>query len=235
MSYRPTISVYLKGKIIDIGYYRNWMDKGLFFEAMAIAAFLGDCRTRKEYLARRYGVDEISYSVAPETFDSSEKSLKWLEECSEMPVLVDLSAKCIYTATATLPEKRLRQLPSILEDLPSYGYRKVWKQVREITVQEDPDFPGGLGLIDFGEELVREPVRDLRQVGPNSDYYTLLNNCRVPYGGMDMRAVRRSYLAWTNGGTRGLSEDMLGVIRRWMERSSHRACGSGRKTIQYRR
>lgn len=49
MSYRPTVSVYINGKIVDNGYYRNWRDKDLFYEAITIAAFFGDCKSREEY------------------------------------------------------------------------------------------------------------------------------------------------------------------------------------------
>ena len=49
MSDRYTISVYLQGKIADIGYYRNWDEKDLLYEAVATAALYEDCRTVEEY------------------------------------------------------------------------------------------------------------------------------------------------------------------------------------------
>lgn len=241
MSYRPTISVYLEGNIIDIGYYRNWSDKYLFYEAMAIAAFLGDCRTREEYLSRRYGAGDIAYSVSPEVFDSSEDSLKELEECSEMPVLVDLTSRCIYTATHTLPEEELQNRPSILDDLPSYGYREKWEWIPEDSLPpetaegDDEDLLGTDWLHHW--EKKREPVTDLRSVSTRSDFYTMLDNCRIPYGGLDMKEIRNCYLDWTDNGERGLSEDMLHVIRKRIERNGGEteSCESARKTIQYRR
>ena len=45
MAYRPTISVYIDGQIADLGYYRNWQDEDLFYEALAMAAVFHDCKT----------------------------------------------------------------------------------------------------------------------------------------------------------------------------------------------
>ena len=59
MSYRPTVSVYINGKIVDNGYYRNWRDKDLFYEAITIAAFFGDCKSREEYYDKMYGMITI--------------------------------------------------------------------------------------------------------------------------------------------------------------------------------
>ncbi len=55
MSFRPTISVYINGHIVDIGYYRNWDEKSLLYEAVAIAALYEDCRSAEEYLQRKIG------------------------------------------------------------------------------------------------------------------------------------------------------------------------------------
>ncbi len=239
MSYRPTISVYLRGKIIDIGYYRNWRDKYLFLEAMAIAAFFGDCRTREEYLSRRYGAGDVCYSVYPVVFNSSEESLKELEGCSEMPVLVDLTARCIYAAAGALPAEKLAEKPSILEDLPCYGYRTVFKKVprpEEARRWVDEDSLWSC-FLDYDWEKTEEPVTELRQISTRSDFYTLLDNCRIPYGQMDLTAVREAYLDWTKGGTEGLSEDMLFGIRRSLEREERKDldCGGMKKTIYFRR
>jgi len=48
MAFRPTISVYAGGHIADIGYYRNWEEKALLYEAVAILSLHGDCRTPEE-------------------------------------------------------------------------------------------------------------------------------------------------------------------------------------------
>lgn|GEM_PF-1685287 len=239
MSYRPTISVYLRGKIIDIGYYRNWRDKYLFLEAMAIAAFFGDCRTRREYLNRRYGAGDVCYNVYPEIFDSSEESLKELEGCSEMPVLVDLTAQCIYAAVGALPAEKLAEKPSILDDLPCYGYRTVIKKVPRPEgarrwADGDDLWPC---LLDYDWEKTEEPVTDLRQISTRSDFYALLDNCRIPYGQMCMEEIRRCYVEWTKDGTEGLSEDTLFGIRRSLEREKRKNvdCEGAEKTIYFRR
>ncbi len=241
MSYRPTISVYLEGKIIDIGYYRNWKDKYLLYEAVAIAAFFGDCRTREEYLERRYGAGNVCYSVYPEVFDNSEESLKELEDCSEMPVLVDLTARCIDMAAGALPEERLRERPSILDDLPSYGTRSEWRQIPESQLPPDPEEAEDDCLVWLerycrGWERVEEPVTDLRRISVQSDFYTLLNNCRIPYGQLDLEEIRQRYLEFTEDGTRGLSEDMLYGIRRTLAPEREKpGCEKEGKTVYFRK
>ena len=96
MSYRPTISVYIDGHIADIGYYRNWDDTDLFFEAVAIAALFHDCKSVSEYNEKKFGQQKVYYIVSPETFENTEENLKFFEEHSECPILVDLTAKSIY-------------------------------------------------------------------------------------------------------------------------------------------
>ena len=79
MSYRPTISVYINGHIADIGYYRNWDDKDLFYEAFAIAALFYKCKSIPEYNAKKFGRQKVYYSVEPEIFENTEGNLKFFE------------------------------------------------------------------------------------------------------------------------------------------------------------
>ena len=70
MSDRYTISAYLQGKIADIGYYRNWDEKDLLYEAVATAALYEDCRTVEEYRQKRFGRQNIQYIVDPELIEN---------------------------------------------------------------------------------------------------------------------------------------------------------------------
>ncbi len=97
MSYRPTISVYINDRIVDCGYYQNWYDKDLFYEAVAIAAFFGNCSSREEYYDRMFCTQKVFHVLEPEVFEATEENLRWFEEASEFPVIVDLTEKCIYT------------------------------------------------------------------------------------------------------------------------------------------
>ena len=125
MSYRPTISVYINGHIADIGYYRNWDDKDLFFEAFAIAALFYKYKSIPEYNAKKFGRQKVYYSVDPEIFENKEENLKLFESCSERPILVDLTEKCIYISEGTKEKSELLTIPSALEKHKNYGYIKV--------------------------------------------------------------------------------------------------------------
>ena len=153
MAYRPTISVYINGRIVDIGYYRNWDDNNLFFEAIATAALFGECKSAYEYNQKRYGRQEIYYDLSPEYWENTEENMKELESYSEFPILVDLTSKCIYNSTGARRPEELMKLPNALEEHKNYGfytmarivgskpkisveeYRKEYPAVKKITAQ----------------------------------------------------------------------------------------------------
>ena len=112
MAFRPTISVYAGGHIADIGYYRNWEEKSLLYEAAAILSLYGDCRTPEEYRQRKYGRQEVWFNIAPEYWQNTEENLKELEGYSEMPVLVDLDSGSIYTSYGALTAEQLKNKPT---------------------------------------------------------------------------------------------------------------------------
>ena len=96
MAFRPTIAVFINDEIADVGYYRNWMMKDLFIEAVGIALTYMDCRTIEEYRDRAFGRQEIRYVIEPETFENTQENLRWLLDCSEFPLTVDLTRRAIY-------------------------------------------------------------------------------------------------------------------------------------------
>ena len=126
MSFRPTIAVYIDGHIIDIQYCRNWFPEHLLYEAARLAALYGDCRSADEYLDSRYGCRELVYDVDPVTFRNTEEDLKFLESCSELPVIVDLTAQQIYCGFRALSSEELAAVPSALEAEDEYGYPIKW-------------------------------------------------------------------------------------------------------------
>ena len=84
MAYRPTISVYIDGQIADLGYYRNWQDENLFYEALAMAAVFHDCKTIQAYRDRRYGTQKMYYLLDPVQIENTQENLKELEACSHV-------------------------------------------------------------------------------------------------------------------------------------------------------
>ena len=96
MSFRPTIAVVIDKEVAHIGYYRNWQTEDLFIEALALAVLYRDCRSMKEFRERFFGTQTVYYRLDPEAFENTRENLLWLEECSEMPINVDLTRKVIY-------------------------------------------------------------------------------------------------------------------------------------------
>lgn len=185
MSDRYTISVYIDGHIADIGYYRNWDPRSLFFEAVALGLLFGDCVSREEYLVKRYGTESVAYSVEPEVFENTEANLKWLEECSEWPYIVDLTLKQIYPGRRAKTEEELQKLPSALklDNVVRRRLRKrgVWGWEGQRRVLKD---------IVYALEIVRTP----KYAAPGMDYSVFLDHCRIPFGSFDREGVMGALL-----------------------------------------
>ena len=114
MSFRPTVSVYIGGSIADITYFRNALPETLLFESVALVLLYGGC-SRSEYLLQRHGAARFDFLVSPERIPNSEEGLKFLESCSELPVVADLTAMAVYCSERALSEEELASLPSLSE------------------------------------------------------------------------------------------------------------------------
>lgn len=202
MSFRPTISVYINGRIVDIGYYRNWDEKSLLYEAVAIAALYEDCRSAEEYLQRKFGRQRISYVIEPETFENTEENLKWFEDCSEWPILVDLTARCIYMGTEAKSEEELRRIPDFDEDV--IGYRKMHKAVWRPGTCEEAAFRSGdyWGYCRKNKRYkeTREEVPGYHEIDPGTEFADLLDYSKIPFDRMDLKEVLRCLKAWPDAG-----------------------------------
>lgn len=114
MSFCPTVSVYIGGSIADITYFRNALPETLLFESVALVLLYGGC-SRSEYLLQRHGAERFDFLVSPERIPNSEEGLKFLESCSELPVVADLTAMAVYCSEGALSEEELASLPSLSE------------------------------------------------------------------------------------------------------------------------
>lgn len=117
MAFRPTIAVVINNEIADIGYYRNWMTEDLFIEAMGLAVIYRDCRTVEAFREKVFGTQKVSYIVEPEVFENTQENLRWLEDCSEMPITVDLSRGAIYEGRSGVEDELISAKPDIDEML----------------------------------------------------------------------------------------------------------------------
>ncbi len=181
MSFRPTISVVIDGKIADIGYYRNWYVKDLFVEALALAVLYSDCRTLEEVRYRAFGVQKIGYVVEPEIFENTQENLRWLEDCSEMPITVDLTRRAIYEGYSDSKDTYIDGKPDV-RDMPQLSnadeelyYRALTKYrinfdridldaVRDLFMRDDD-------LIRYTSEKTAKKLREMRRkrVGGTDD------------------------------------------------------------------
>lgn len=124
MSYRPTISVYVNGKIADIGYYRNWDNWSIFVECLTISTLFHDCKSVEEYRERVYGTQKIGIIISPEIWDNTDENLKTLEWHSEDPFIVDLTHKCIYRNYGVLTKEEIERIPASDEVISFQQYKE---------------------------------------------------------------------------------------------------------------
>lgn len=93
MSFRATISVRYAGKPAGIGYYRNWDDLHLLFEAVALAAAADCC---PDVISYREMVRRADPGRSSEISDEEEDEvIRDLEEVSEYPIVVDAVSRRI--------------------------------------------------------------------------------------------------------------------------------------------
>ncbi len=129
MSFRPTIAIIVGNEIADIGYYRNWDTEDLFIEALGLAVIYRDCKTVEEVRDRAFGKQKIGYIIEPEVIDNTQENLRWLEDCSEFPIAVDLTRGAIYEGYCGASDESIAKKPDI-KDL-------IWPKKRAGYFYED--------------------------------------------------------------------------------------------------
>lgn len=192
MSYRPTISVYINGHIADIVYYKNWDDIDLFFEAVAIAALFHECKSIAQYNDKKFSRQKVYYALEPETFENTEENLAFFESCSEWPILVDLTAKCIYVSEGAKQKEDLFDIPSALEDHDNYGYRKAYRRTGmsrvECLIAGIPYIYDPTAYEEYQEEIPAVKSISIRNVD------RVMAHCRIPFDHVDMEEVLNMFL-----------------------------------------
>lgn len=191
MSFRPTIAIYINGEISDIGYYRWWRTKNLFFEAIAYAALYHDCKTREEYLERAYHTQRIIYTIEPENFDNSPESLHFIEEHSECPIVVDLTLQNIYKSFGALSEENLAlyHTPDNPYSFEEYANLKRFKEdnLSEYYIKQN-----------YSDEKLKRDyelfIKYTRPLGTNANFSQILSYYRIPFGSLDMEEIKELLL-----------------------------------------
>ena len=205
MSYRPTISVYINHHVADVGYYRNWDDKSLFYEAMTIAMLYGDCKSIEEYKDRKYGRQKVYISIEPKIWEDTEENLLELAQCPEFPIMVDVTAQCIYSSDkGALNWREIGQIPSILEKKDNYGYETEYKPIEDKSIWDDWDW--GKGYPKLSYEKIKVPVK-LDKISEQTDFYKVMRYSRIPFGHINQ-------------------EEFLDILQEWNEAGYHLSKGT---------
>ena len=198
MSFRPTIAVFADGRIADIGYYKNWLEKALFLEALTIALIYSDCGSVEEYRERKFGTQKIFYSLSPEMIENTDEELDFLISCSELSVAVDLSAGCIYVSEKPLSAEELDALPSALD--PAERHRWLNKNSCE-------SFSGADRVHDVPSDKLNV-LKEFAFVSfpggvneENGSYYGLLKDFRFPFRELDREYTLELLRGWDDAGS----------------------------------
>ena len=103
MSYRPVISIYYEGRIMDCIYCRNFSEKGLVLTALFYAGYLESCRTEKEVKRRLFG----KWRNWPDA--AYDEASKEIEEWSDRTIQVDLTSRCIFAGAGPRTREKLAE------------------------------------------------------------------------------------------------------------------------------
>lgn len=190
MSYRPSICIYVGGEIADYGYYRNWDDEDLFYEAVAYAVLFHDCKSREEYLERAYHTQKVAYVIEPEEFENTQENLHFFEENSEFPIIVDLTLKNIYVNYGGIRPEELSVIHTFDE---SYSYKDYIRR-EQLRQNHNPEY---LTRWDYPEKEIKKDYAALmyerEKLGTHMDFYSLLRNYRIPFNALNYDEILTMY------------------------------------------
>ena len=109
MSERPTISIFYGNEIADIFYCRNVGLSSLLIEAFNLYERYKDCRSFQN-LRHRLALDYPN-QVDYDNEEKEKEIMRFILECSEFPLLIDIKQHCIYCARYPKPMEKLLQYP----------------------------------------------------------------------------------------------------------------------------
>ena len=184
----------------------------MFYEAITIAAFLGDCKSREEYYDKMYGTQNVIHVFEPGTFEATEENLKWFEELSEFPVIVDITEKCIYASySGALSGKELQKRPSVTEGRRILCCKEVWKKLRPEKGDYLDHIMNG-SFYDSGYGYVDKAIKRIGANSPDEDFAAILKNCKISFAHWDMDTIRNIIIKWDKA-IYHISKDLLSSIK----------------------
>lgn len=210
MSFRPTIAVFANGRIADVGYYKNWHEKALFCEALTIGLLYSDCASPEEFRERKFGRQQVFYSLSPEVFENTDEDLSFLLSCSEFPVAVDLTAGCVYLSETPLSEEAVSALPSALDPEERRRLLNASESLAHSAFEHAPCVPSE----KHGSLEEMSSVERVGDLDAQIDYYyELLKHFRIPFRELDRGKVLALLREWEEVG-RYLSRDTYEALMR---------------------
>ena len=117
-----------------------------------------------------------------------------MQECSEYPLVVDMSNRCFYLADRAMEVGGWNNLPCIAEVLGEVLYYETVRYPREGSTPDD--FEDFLDYYD-SFECKSVPVKAPEQIGIDTDLSEILFYCRIPFEKVDMDEVRSIFQEWT--------------------------------------
>ena len=98
-----TISLYIQGVPIDIGYYKHFPYKRLFFEIMALVTLFHECKTPSDYLFKKHGEEFFYDVISREEFAEKININYFLESVAEDALIIDITDRFILGGDDTCP------------------------------------------------------------------------------------------------------------------------------------
>lgn len=116
MSTRLSVGMYINQECVDAYLYEELEIRELFFQASAFLAVFEGCKSRKEYLERKYTLGEL-----PGMRFYDEESVRAAFELSDYHLIADLDHMCIYRSWHVLD-------PDMLDRIHEAGEPYTWNQ-----------------------------------------------------------------------------------------------------------
>ena len=129
MSFRPTICVVLDGEFIDFCYMRDSSYTELLTTCFRIYKNFSDCKTVEEYNAKDIAIQKkTNPKYIPPSEDNRDEVITYLSYMSEMPMVVDITNKCIYCSFTPLSLDTLHTMPDARDMRSKLTYRTSFRK-----------------------------------------------------------------------------------------------------------
>ena len=119
MSYRCSINIVVNGRYVLSGYYRNWSDENLFYEAVALETLFHGCQNLSAFMKRmeELGMQRKIIGIPAKEFEEDNLAM-------DQSIIVDVSNSWIYSSFHILSMDEILTYPVVGEPLTFAHYMK---------------------------------------------------------------------------------------------------------------